>query len=70
MSSFIGCIYDGIITGVLDFGVFVQLENTCEGLMRFETIPGAYDYNESYFKNQFKMGQTVTVKVLSTSVKL
>ena len=69
MSSFIGCIYDGIITGVLDFGVFVQLDNTCEGLLRFETIPGAYDYNESYFKSQFKMGQTVTVKVLSTSVK-
>ena len=69
MSSFVGCIYDGIITGVLDFGVFVQLDNTCEGLMRFETIPGAYDYNESYFKSQFKMGQTVTVKVLSTSVK-
>lgn len=69
MSNFIGCVYDGIITGVLDFGVFVQLDNTCEGLMRFETIPGAYEYNESYFKNQFKMGQSITVKLISTSVK-
>lgn len=68
MSNFIGCIYEGVVTGVLDFGVFVQLPNTCEGLMRFETIPGAYGYNDSYFKNQFKIGQQVNVKVLSTSV--
>ena len=68
MSNYIGCIYDGIVTGVLDFGVFVQLSNTCEGLMRFETIPGAYGYNESYFKNQFRVGQQVTVKVSSTNI--
>ena len=53
MSNFVGCVYEGIISGVLDFGVFVALDNTCEGLMRVETIPGAYAYNESYFKNQF-----------------
>ena len=68
MSNYIGCIYDGIVTGVLDFGVFVQLFNTCEGLMRFETIPGAYGYNESYFKNQFRVGQQVCVKVTSTNI--
>lgn len=68
MSNFIGCIYDGIITGVLDFGVFVQLDNTCEGLMRFETIPGAYGYNLDYFVSQFKIGQEITVKVASTNI--
>ena len=68
MSNYIGCIYDGIITGVLDFGVFVQLDNTCEGLMRFETIPGAYSYNLDYFTNQFKIGQQITVKVSSTNI--
>lgn len=69
MSNFVGCVYEGIISGVLDFGVFVALDNTCEGLMRFETIPGAYAYNESYFKNQFKIGQQIKVKILSTNVK-
>ena len=68
MSNYIGCIYDGIITGVLDFGVFVQLDNTCEGLLRFENIPGAYEYNYSYFAKQFKLGQVVTVKVASTNI--
>ena len=36
--------------------------------MRFETIPGAYEYNESYFKNQFRVGQQVTIKVTSTNI--
>ena len=68
MSNFVGCVYEGIITGVLDFGVFVMLDNTCEGLMRFETIPGSYSYNLDYFAKQFKIGQKVLVKVSSTSV--
>lgn len=68
MSNFIGCVYEGIITGVLDFGIFVQLDNTCEGLMRFETIPGAYNYNYDYFAKHFKIGQMVMVKVISTSI--
>ena len=68
MSNFIGCICEGIITGVLDFGVFVLLDNTVEGLMRFETIPGAYSYNMDYFAKQFKIGQKIMVKVMSTNV--
>ena len=43
--------------------------NKFSQLMRFETIPGAYAYNESYFKNQFKIGQQIKVKILSTNVK-
>ena len=68
MTNYIGCVYEGVISGVLDFGVFVKLDNTCEGLLRFENIPGAYEYNSSYFAKQFKMGQVVTVKVLSTNI--
>ena len=68
MSNFIGCVYEGIVTGVLDFGVFVALDNTVEGLMRFETIPGSYAYNLDYFAKQFKIGQKIMVKVMSTSI--
>ncbi len=68
MSNFIGCIYDGIVTGIVDFGLFVKLDNTCEGLMRYETIPGAYAYNYSYFQKQFKIGNQVRVKVISTNI--
>lgn len=69
MSSYIGCIYVGTITGIMDFGLFVALENTCEGLMRFETIPDFYQYEKAYFDHQFKVGQKVMVKVISCHVK-
>ena len=68
MSNYIGCVYEGVISGVLDFGVFVKLDNTCEGLLRFETIPNAYEYNFSYFAKQFKVGQKIAVKVSSTNI--
>lgn len=68
MTDYIGCVFEGIVTGVLDFGVFVKLDNTCEGLMRYETIHGAYDYNFSFFQKQFKIGTPIIVKVLSTNI--
>ncbi|MCI5746121.1 MAG: ribonuclease R [Erysipelotrichaceae bacterium] len=68
MTNYIGLCFEGIITGVMDFGVFVQLKNTCEGLMRFDTIYGAYEYNYSYFQKQFKIGQKIMVKVVSTNI--
>lgn len=68
MQNFIGCIYEGIVSGVMDFGVFVELENTCEGLMRYETIKDDF-HDFSYFKSQFKLGSKVIVKVISTNIQ-
>ncbi len=68
MNQFIGCIYDGIVTGIVDFGLFVKLDNTCEGLMRYETIPGAFSYNLSFYQKKFKIGNILKVKVISTNV--
>lgn len=34
--------YDGIISGVQEFGFFVELENTIEGLVKAESIKGDY----------------------------
>lgn len=38
MSSHIGEIYDGIVSGVTDLGIYVQLENTIEGMVRTDAI--------------------------------
>ena len=39
--------FDGIITGVTDFGVFVGLENTCEGLLHIDQMQeGLYKSDE------------------------
>ena len=38
MSYHIGEVYDGIISGTTNFGIYVQLENTIEGLVRIEDL--------------------------------
>ena len=48
MSNKIGEEYEGIISGVTQFGVFVELENTVEGLIRFENLGDEY-YEYDYF---------------------
>ena len=68
MSNFISKTYIGVVTGVLEYGVFVALENTCEGLMRFENIPNFYNYNYEYVKSRFKLGSKVAVKVISCDI--
>lgn len=42
MMDHIGEIYEGIISGVLEFGLFVELDNTVEGLIKIENIKGDY----------------------------
>ena len=47
MSNFIGCVYEGVISGILDFGVFVKLDNTCEGFVSVSTMKDDfYDFDE------------------------
>ena len=50
MMDHIGEVYDGIISGVQEYGIFVELENTVEGLIKTENIKGDY-----YIYNQGMM---------------
>jgi ribonuclease R len=38
MAEYLGEVFSGIITGVQSFGLFVQLENTAEGLVHVESM--------------------------------
>ena len=70
MRSFIGKEFTGVISGVTGFGIFVELENTIEGICRLETLPrGSYTFNEKTFtlssnKWSFTLGERVAVKVV------
>lgn len=75
LSGHIGEVFDGVITSVMDFGFFVELSNTCEGLIRIESLPsGEYDYDGSMtLRNSltgqtFMIGDIVSVKVVNTNV--
>ncbi|MGN1133149.1 MAG: RNB domain-containing ribonuclease, partial [Oscillospiraceae bacterium] len=75
MSSHIGEEYDGVISSVTDFGFFVLLENTCEGLVRTDVLDdGEYFYDGSgCLKNMntgstYSVGNSVRIKVLDANV--
>jgi ribonuclease R len=42
MARFVGTLYRGVISGVTSFGMFVELENTVEGLVRLSDIHDDY----------------------------
>ena len=46
MSDKIGEQFDAIISSVTPFGIFCQLENTCEGLVPLSEMPGVYTFDE------------------------
>jgi len=71
MSQHIGEEYDGMISGVTQFGLFVELPNLVEGLIRLEDIPGDYYiFEEETFsvvgqktKKRYRLGDNVRVEV-------
>ena len=71
----IGEEYEGMITSVLNFGMFVELDNLIEGLISNDDMRGdTYYYDESTFsyvgKNsnkRYRLGDRVKVTVLNAS---
>lgn len=78
MEQHIGQKFEGVITGLTDFGMFVEIKKfKCEGMVRLNSIIGDhYEYDSAmmavigrkYYK-QYKMGDTVMVQVLDASKK-
>lgn len=46
MSKYLGCEEWGMVSSVTKFGLFVRLENTCEGLIPISELPGEFRYDE------------------------
>ncbi len=66
--------YDGIISGVTKFGLFVELDNLIEGLVHISTLDGYYTYVPEYLsliKNdktkKYRIGQRVRVRVVKAN---
>ena len=71
MQSHIGEEFEGVISGVTDWGVYVELPNTVEGMVHISKLTGDYYYykEESYeiigrdHGNVYKLGQKVNIIV-------
>jgi len=71
MQDHIGEEYEGIVSSVMPFGMFIELKNSVEGLVRIDEIDGDfYTYNEETFsltgknnKRGYRLGDKVKVLV-------
>jgi len=57
----IGDVFEGIVTGATEFGIFVKLEEGLEGLVHISEMDWALVENP---KTRFKVGEKVKVKVI------
>ena len=75
MEGHIGDVYEGFISSIMNFGMFVQLDNMVEGLVHVNELKGdyyIYDENTRTLKGQrkgkiYKLGQKVKVVVINAS---
>lgn len=76
MTQFVGKEFDGIISGLHERGLFVELiENLCEGMVRFDRFNEGFTIDESKLKASgnrsgrvIKMGDTIRVRVIDTDL--
>lgn len=74
MEDHIGEVFEGVISGIQKFGVFVELDNTVEGLIKLEDLPNdEYNYNEKSISligkkgHRYTFGDRIKVTVINAS---
>lgn len=71
MESRIGTCYDGVISGITAWGIYVELPNTIEGMIHVSKLPGDYFYyDEASYEmigrdsgKRYKLGEKIRVRV-------
>ena len=71
MEERIGEVYEGVISGITQWGIYVELPNTVEGLIHVSDLAGDYFYyDESTYEmvgkdtgRIYKLGERITVQV-------
>lgn len=72
MEAHIGEVFEGVISGITNWGIYVELSNTIEGLVHVANMyDDHYDYYEDryemvgeYTGKTYKLGETVYVRVI------
>ena len=73
MEERIGEVYEGVISGITQWGIYVELPNTVEGLIHVASLPGDYFYyDESTYEmvgqdtgKTYKLGERLAIQVKS-----
>ncbi len=76
MSEKLGEVYDAVISGVTNFGIFCELDNAVEGLIRLEDLPeDNYEFYENKFllkgyRHSYKIGDKIKIEVADCDLGL
>lgn len=77
MSDHLGQVYDGVISGVTDWGIYVELnENKCEGMIPIRSLDDDfYEFDEKNYciigrhnHKRYQLGDELTVKITRTDL--
>ncbi len=75
MAGFLGRTFTGTISGMSDFGVYVELPNTAEGMVRRESLPeeeltfdGAASLRDPLGRARYTVGEEMTIVVAACDV--
>lgn len=73
LENFIDYTFSGVISGVTARGLYVELENTCEGFVPIELLPGNFTYNEETFslsskKKSYRLGDEMDIVVVGVDI--
>jgi ribonuclease R len=77
MEHYIGEEFEGVISGVTNWGFYVELPNTVEGLVHVNELRGDYFvFDEAHYelvgemtRKTYKLGQTIRVRVTATGMR-
>lgn len=78
MASSVGQEFDGVVSGVTEWGIFVEItSNKCEGMVRLRDIPGDYFFFDQKnlaivgqrTKKSYVLGQNVKIRVDAADVE-
>lgn len=78
MSERLGQVYDGVISGVTEWGLYVEInENKCEGMVPIRDLDDDfYDLDEENYRligrrtmREYRLGQAVTIQVAKANLE-
>lgn len=78
MKEKLGMVYDGVISGVTEWGLYVELnENKCEGMVPIRDLDDDYyEFDEKNYcligrrkKRQYRLGDPITIKVAQANLE-
>ena len=77
MSECLGERYDGRVSSITNFGIFVELDNLIEGLVSYKSMDGYYEFDIDHYKavdydtkNEFHIGDEVRIEVVNVDLNM